>query len=610
MDSVRSSTLGELLQRSVSSSPDAVALRFKARGLWHDVTWQECQTRVVELAVGLDHLGVRAGDSILVMGNASAEWVYSCLALSAIGARALCVYRRLGVADVRNVLQSVRVDTAIVDDTGWLEALESEDTAAPQRTIVLGAKSAGRASVGALSLSEVTAIGRDIRQKRDVSWETLSAGRSADEVSIIFCSAGSTGQPKLVAHSSRTLIVSTLLLLERAKVRRPLGQRDVVVVELPTGHVGATIAAILLPMLTGLVAHMPETTVSGALEEVHPTLSINTAHAWEDMATRVHLAGLTARGLRSLALRWTARVRRPAAAEMRGGERARGLGRVASAVAYGLVCRPLLRLLGLDRLRLALVVGRISPELIGFWRQWGIDLLPIFGSAETGLCIAGLEDGSPRPAGEVLIRRDAAGGMSVRTDSLCCGYVRGSDLIPAGEDGWHHTGDSLAQDADRLIFLGPPGDLVDASSGATASLSEFEAHLRSSPYVRAAAAFAGDNRTIGVLLELDFNAIASWASVSGVKYQSPAALVDSGAVSALIEEQLVSANQWLVDRGLPKVSRVAYGSQRLVPGEALTPTWGLRRARVAMPLKWEISGTRTAPTQVTVGAGIARETQG
>ncbi|NVL67930.1 AMP-binding protein, partial [Escherichia coli] len=62
-------TLPRLLVQNAAQHGNKVAMREKDRGIWKEMTWSEYFNQVLMCAAGLDALGVRPGDAVMILGD-------------------------------------------------------------------------------------------------------------------------------------------------------------------------------------------------------------------------------------------------------------------------------------------------------------------------------------------------------------------------------------------------------------------------------------------------------------------------------------------------------------------------------------------------------------
>ena len=78
-----------------------MALREKEFGIWQSVSWQEYYDRIRYLALGLLELGYEQGDKLSVIGDNRPEWLYSELAIQALGGAVVGIYPDSHLEQVR-----------------------------------------------------------------------------------------------------------------------------------------------------------------------------------------------------------------------------------------------------------------------------------------------------------------------------------------------------------------------------------------------------------------------------------------------------------------------------------------------------------------------------
>jgi long-chain acyl-CoA synthetase len=580
-------SLARLLAGKAAREPRATAFRYKSRGLWHSVTWRDYEAGVIDRALGLRDARVVRGMVVPVVSDIGPDWVFAVTALIAIGARPLMLYQSIGIEGVRRVFEDHDPSCLVVDGLDWPAVLQEREVRLPQRIFLMSAESTSRwKDHEIVRMADVASTGRRLRESNPDGWAALQSEANADDPTILFVSAATSRAPKLVEHSLGTLTRTAQALIESPIAAGRLGPKDSLVLESPTGHVATFLNAILLPMLCGLVAHLPERVVAEAIAEVRPTFSFGFAHSWEFRASQIRVAVRESRGFRGSLFRSAERIRHRVRNTAGSGRQASVGARVIASIAFLFVFLPLISKFGLERLRTGLVIGPVEPELINLWRAWGVDLLQVYGTTEVGPLVARVTDRdvlrpvdgvalSLGPGGEITIRRAAAenealpGGVAAATSS----ELTVDDLGTAVESG--------------IRLLGRPADVVDTDGRGRIPLAAVEAALRFSPYIRAAAVNADALGALTAVLDLDFEFVARWANVVGLAFRTPAALRESDDVLGMVASEVHAANQRLASRGMPAVASFAIASRPFVVGRELSPSWSVRRPRVETPEKFQ-----------------------
>jgi len=177
--------------------------------------------------------------------------------------------------------------------------------------------------------------------------------------------------------------------------------------------------------------------------------------------------------------------------------------------------------LGLDRAHvLVTAAAPIHPDLIRWFHAIGLPLIQLYGQTE------GCGAGAGNPADHIRIGTvgTALPGVSVRTaddgeillkgGNVCLGYLNDPKATAAfiDTDGWMHTGDTGAFDADgSLRLLGRKKDLIITAAGQNIAPQDIESDLRNHPLVSEAIVVGEGRRYLAALLTLDPEKLTRWA---------------------------------------------------------------------------------------------------
>lgn len=164
-------SLGELPFLAAERSPNPQAVLYQLPdGTWTDMSWTKLLENIYELAAGLRTLGVKRGDHVVVRGDTSVQWLLLDMACFHVGA----------------------INIPIPLETESVVSLELTQLTQARMTICLGE------DTREAELAYVD-IPRDCRAAQ-------AMGPSYHETATIMFTSGSTGQPKGVIRSHRSLI--------------------------------------------------------------------------------------------------------------------------------------------------------------------------------------------------------------------------------------------------------------------------------------------------------------------------------------------------------------------------------------------------------------------
>ncbi len=247
---------------------------------------------------------------------------------------------------------------------------------------------------------------------------------------------------------------------------------------------------------------------------------------------------------------------------------------------------PIKGLLGLDEaVNVVSAAAPLPPEVAAFFAGLGMKILDVYGMTETtGAFTANTPAafklgtvGRPVPGIEVKIAED--GEILARGPLNTPGYLNLPEQTSAllDKDGWLHTGDIGAIDADGFVsVVDRKKELIITSGGENVSPAAVENVLVSNPLIGQALAFGDRRKFVVALLTLDGEVAPAWARERGIDATSLAELAENPVMLEAVTAAVEAANAQLA-----RVQQVK--RWQLLPvewtaeSEELTPTFKLKR---------------------------------
>jgi long-chain acyl-CoA synthetase len=233
-----------------------------------------------------------------------------------------------------------------------------------------------------------------------------------------------------------------------------------------------------------------------------------------------------------------------------------------------LVLRALRERLGLARVRLAVSgAAPISPELLHWFHAIGVPILEGWGLSEScGISHVNLPGAYKiGTVGRALKGVDCKlaedGEILIKGPHIFSGYLHNEAATrEAVTDGWLHTGDLGEVDADGYLrIVGRKKEILINAGGKNLSPAKIENALKTSPYIKEAAAVADGRAFTSALIQIEGELVGDWASRQGLAYTSFEDLSARPEVVKLIDnevrrinEQLARVEQVRAFRLLPK----------------------------------------------------------
>jgi long-chain acyl-CoA synthetase len=581
--------------RSLAALPFHVAERFDRAAHvrrcegdgFVDLSSREVLERVRAFSLGLQALGVRAGDRVGIVCESRPEWHLADLAILTARAITVPVYPTLSVTQARFILDDSGASVVVVSDAVQLAKIrEAAATLPTLRTVVVvvapaALPDAADSMPAVLTMADVMADGR--RQLQQDPGLDARYEAQARSVAPSYTS-GTTGTPKGVVLTHGNILSNVIASNAVLKV----GVQDVALSFLPLSHTFER-TVVYLYMLCGATVVFAESllTVARDLARVAPTIMTGAPRVFEKFHHAVIDKVATSSPLKRRLFGWAIGVGRSVSQARLAGRRPPLLAMFQAPLADALAWRKVRARTG-GRIR-AMVSGSAPLALTTaeFFHAVGLPIVEGYGLTETApvLTVNPLDAprlgtvGPPIPGVEIRIAGD--GEILARGPNIMQGYYnRPDETASVLIDGWLHTGDIGRLDADGYLSITDrKKDMIVTSGGKNIAPQPIQMRIKASPLV-SDAIIIGDRRNFpAALIVPDFVAVEASLRDQGAPSGSREQLAVRADVQALFQRLLDQINEELAQ--FEKIKRFALlPSEMTIEGGELTPTLKLRRSVV------------------------------
>jgi long-chain acyl-CoA synthetase len=583
-------TFCDLLAATASKHPDEPAYSdtWTDGGEWQTITWGQTWELALTVASGFIALGLQPGERVGMMLPNCTEHVLSDLGAMHAGGVPVTFYATLASEQIAYVAGNCDAVIAVLNGASELARWQPVLDQLPSlRAIVVRDGAACPAGDDRyLTWDALLELGRARQAERPAEVaDRVTAISPSDPVTLLYTS-GTTGNPKgvIITHAS------ALYEVLAAEVAGTSIRNVRWVSYLPLAHIAERMFTVYLAIFNVGHIHFCHDAASqlvGTVGRVRPTAFFGVPRVWEkfqagitallgadpDEANRAKVAAAMDIGLQYVrSCQFGQQTPELLAAEFAAAEQS--------------VLAPIRQLLGMGEVEVAITAAAPLPPDVGdFFAGLGLRLLDVYGMTETTGAFTSNTPaafklgtvGQPNPGIEVRIGDD--GEILSRGPLNTPGYLnlpeQTADLIDP--DGWLHTGDIGAIDADGFVsVVDRKKELIITSGGENVSPAAVENLLVAHPLIGQALAYGDRRPYLVAVLTLDSAVAPGWAKAHGVDAQSLAELAASPQVLAEVGRAVDAAN-----KRLARVQQVKYW--RLLPvewtaeSEELTPTLKLKR---------------------------------
>ncbi len=554
----------------------------KRDGQYQPLTWREIAAQVTELARGLQALGVKDGERVVLVSENRPEWLIADMAIMAAGGITVPAYTTNTIDDHRHIVDHSKAVGMIISTPKLADkALQAAHLSDLATFAVMIEDYEIQQSLNVEVLGWQAAINRGMNATTNIIEDAARLKRT-DTACIIYTS-GTGGVPKGVMHPHGAILHN---LAGATSVLEKLGLNSETFLSfLPLSHSYEHTAGQFWPMSLGAQIYYAEGAdqLLANMAETKPTIMMAVPRLYEMMHTRI-----------------TRGVAKEGGKKERLFNKTVALGKKAYLAPQDMTLLEKLQNFALERLVRAKVRQKfgghlkafvsggapLNPDIGLFFTALGLRILQGYGQTESGpvVCVNVPEKvkmdavGPIFPDTEVRIADD--GEILVKGELVMNGYWRDEEATRATVmDGWLHTGDIGMIDEDgHLKITDRKKDIIVNSGGDNIAPQRVEGILTLEPEISQAMVY-GDKRPhlVGLLVP-DTDWLKGWAKDNG-KSQDLSDLANDDDLHKALGAAVTRVNKQLSN--IEKVRKFIVAQEPFtIDNGQMTPTLKVRRHKL------------------------------
>ncbi|WP_026758472.1 AMP-binding protein [Sediminimonas qiaohouensis] len=591
----QSETLPQVLLARALSEPDALAQRHKRLGIWREFTWADVLDKVRALALGLEGKGLKAGDSVMMIGENEPEHFWSEYAVQSLGGKVLSVYPDQTAEEILYLAEDSQTRVFLAQDQEQVDkCIEIADRFQGALAIVYWDSSGlwGYDHPLLHSFESLIEAGRRIHAENPSRFEDYVKRGRAGDTALLSYTSGTTGKPKGVVISHRYLFDNCSRVMGAIKI----APGTEYLTYISPAWVTEQIFGLSIGLIGPMVVNFPEgpEEVLDNIRELAVDALVFSPRQWENLASIVQARMLGAGKIRKAMYNWGMKVGRGVYVERLEGRKPSLAARLQLPFAEALVLHHLRDNLGLGKARNALSGGALmAPDVFRMFHAMGVKLRNVYGATEIGLLTAHVGESyqletsgswmqsNPAYGDPLEYRVSPEGELQVRGGSGFGGYHGKAEKTSEAltEDGWYATGDAVSMTDDgELVFFDRVKDMRQLANGHSYPPQFIETRLRYSPFIKDLMTLGDETRDfVSALINIDMEVLGRWAEENKISFSTYTDLSQKPEILELIKDEVARINALLPEGS--RVARFANFPKELDPDEGeLTRSRKLRRA--------------------------------
>lgn len=557
------------------------ALRYRELGKWCEISWEEYRARVLDVAGGLQSLGVVDGDRVCLLSHNQPNWVIGDLGILASGAASVPAYPNSIPSQIAYLLQHAEAKVILVANAEQLRKVQQvwADCPALQVVVLLDDDASLIDGEKIIGLEDLMAKGR-AHGTDAVEAAITGGGFDPEKMATIIYTSGTTGPPKGAMLSHKNLVFEADAIQAVAQ----LESDDSTLSFLPLSHVAERLQGELVAVSVGLTVNYAESmeTILRDSGEINATTLLCVPRLWEKIYASIQSGLQDASPLKRRIFDWSMGVGVECfSVENDGGQ----VGVVLAgkrAIAHRLVFSKLRAKLGMQHTRILLSGAAPLSSTVGtFFASIGLRIQEAYGQTECGgVCNLNPSHrikfgtvGPALPGVEVKIAED--GEILVQGDNVFLGYFKDESATAAAfVDGWLYTGDiGEIDDEGFLKITDRKKDILVTAGGKNVAPQNIENQIKPFGGISQVVVVGDKRKFLSALITID---PVEMAKILELDLPPMEDCVDNKSVLQQIQSYVDSVNGTLASYETVKKFKVLPRDFSVEDGE-LTPTLKVKR---------------------------------
>jgi long-chain acyl-CoA synthetase len=553
---------------SIAAMGNSSFPREKEYGIWQTVTWTELKDQVEALAAGLKSKGFQRGQNLALIGDNRPRLYAMMIAVQSLGGVPVPLYQDAVAQEMVFVFQNAEIAFAMVENQEQVDKMLEISEQCPLIAHIVFDDPRGLRNYDdqrMLSFEHLLVEGKAYLSQHANFFQSQIDQLNPDDAAAMFYTSGTTGNPKGVIHTHRSLITVSRV----ASQMENLGPHEEVLAYLPMAWIGQNIFSYSQWLVTGFTVNCPESseTVAADMREVGPTYYFAPPRVLEALLTQVTIRMEDAAPTKRKMFKYFMEVARKVGGRLLDGDATVSfVDRIKYKMGGWFIYGPLRNSLGMSKIRVAYTAGEaIGPDLFVFYRSLGVNLKQLYGSTETAVFVCVQPNGQVKadtvgpPVKGVELQITENGEVLIRSPGLLREYYKNPAATAEVKDadGWYHTGDAGYFDNDgHLKIIDRAKDVGKLASGSMFAPKYIENKLKFFPYIKEAVAFGDQRNEVMAFINIDFEACGNWAEKRNVSYAGYVDLAGRKEVIDLVRECIEQCNADLANDPMMSASQI------------------------------------------------------
>ncbi len=546
MAKLKENSMVAIFQNQAQKYGTKACVSYKKDNQYHDISWEDMNRMVHELAYYLLSLGIKKGDKIGLFSPNRYEWWVADLAILSIGAVNVPIYATNSAEEALYVLENSESKLCFAGTEDHLKKVLKVKRKLPKIKNIVVFDEISKKQKNVTGLDDAFKKGHAYKTKSNFE-KRLKSVKGTDLATIIYTS-GTTGNPKgvMLTHGNFLSNVTNI----GSEVKDYISDEDIFLSFLPLSHSLERTCGLYFPIHSGAKVVFAEdiTTLMENFTEVRPTIMVSVPRIYEKVHAGIVAKVSDASPVKKMIFNWAMKMAAKNLPYICNRKPRTGLFAKQYELADKLVFAKLKAALGMDRLKFAISGGGpLSVSDAEFFLGMEIIILEGFGLTETTPVtnfnrpwhIKPGTVGPPIPETEIKISDE--GEILIKGPQVMKGYYKNPKATKEvfTKDKFFKTGDIGVIDEDGFLSItGRIKDIIVTAGGKNISPQNIENSLKESKYIEQVAIIGDRRKYLSALIIPAFEETKKWALKNSITFTDNTELIKNEEVINLIGSEI------------------------------------------------------------------------
>lgn len=580
--------IGMMVRNSVKKYSNAVAMRYKEKDQWKEITYAELGQKIRDTAKALLEYEVKEGEMVGVFAQNMPEWSIADFGILSVRGVSVPIYATNTGKQAEYIINDAEIRVLFVGDKGQYEKIMSFiDTSKYLKKVIVFDETAQLKGNHSIHFKDFLDLGK--KSTKDSTIDERTERGTVDDIATLIYTSGTTGDPKGAILTHGNFAHQFRAIDERFSIS--VGDRSLCF--LPLSHAYERTWSYYVFRSGAENNYLADQKkIVEVMPDVRPTAMVSVPRLYEKIYAAVFDKLKKAPPAKAKLFMWAIGIGKNYQYKKKDKKFIGPWLALRHAVADALVLKKIRDVVGGPKKFFSAGGAPLSMDIEEFFFAAGLLVCQGYGLTESSPMIScnapgGFKFGTVgRPIKDCEVKIDDTGEILARGGNIMKGYYKKPEATAETlVNGWLKTGDVGIIDEDGFLKITDRiKDLIITSQGKNIAPQHIETLVGMDHYIEQIATIGDKRKYVTALIVPSFAALEEWAKENNIAFSSHEDLVKNPDVIKFYEKRIADQSRELAN--YEKIKRFTLMPKEFTQdGGELTPTLKIKRKVVGEKFK-------------------------